>query len=45
MKANHTIDDWDAFNAAEAEFAGADPSSPYLETGQDENGYYLLVDR
>ena len=39
-----TPEERDAFNAAEAEFAGADPSLPYLETGEDENGYYLLVD-
>lgn len=39
-----TPEERDAFNAAEAEFAGADPSVPYLETGQDELGYYLLVD-
>jgi len=39
-----TPEERDSFNAAEAEFAGADPSLPYLETGEDENGYYLLVD-
>lgn len=39
-----TPEERDAFNAAEAEFAGADPSLPYLETGEDELGYYLLVD-
>ena len=39
-----TPEERDAFNAAEAEFAGADPSLPYLEVGQDAIGYYLLVD-
>ena len=39
-----TIEERDSFNAAEAEFAGADPSLPYLETGEDELGYYLLID-
>ena len=40
----NTPEERDAFNAAEAEFAGADPSVPYLETGQDELGYYLMED-
>jgi len=39
-----TPEERDAFNAAEAEYAEEDPSLPYLETGEDENGYYLLVD-
>jgi len=39
-----TPEERDAFNAAEAEYAGADPSIPYFETGEGENGYYLLVD-
>jgi hypothetical protein len=39
-----TPEERDSFNAAEAEYAGADPSIPYLETGEDENGYYVLVD-
>jgi len=39
-----TIEERDSFNAAEAEFAEADPSLPYLEAGKDESGYYLLVD-
>ena len=39
-----TPEERDSFSAAEAEYAGADPSLPYLETGEDENGYYLLVD-
>jgi len=39
-----TIEERDSFNAAEAEYAEEDPSLSYLETGEDENGYYLLVD-